>query len=317
VCHAGCLSPRLGKPSRSVRRRGLALAAALLAAGHARATPLPREWVPDTARWVAHVNVETLRASQAGRQIQESSALRARLAAHRERLGADPLRDFSGVTLFGDGAAPERWAALVSGNFDATAMQSRWRAHPGYAEKRAGTFTLRHWQDRARGTPLWGCFWTGRLLVLASAEPLLVEALDALAGRRPSLKTGKPRVALPAASPAALLVGGLEGDCRLTDDPLAANLLATTESATCAVVENAGRMVGSATLNATDADSAGQMAQVLRGLLVSSLLTTDAPALTRLVEGARIAAEGRVLRVGFSCPAGDAAALLDACLPVP
>lgn len=293
----------------------------LLAAPRLEASALPKSQITGDAKWVMHLDMERFAPSQTCRLLASGrnggKSFQVLLNRYRTLLGIDPLKDIAGLTLYGTEVTGNRGTALISGALNPQAITRQLSSYPKYEVRTYGKLKLQSWIDRATGRPLWACFYTTRLLILASDESAVLSAAATLDGSRASLATGTS-LALPLKT--------LRDGCFFTavsrgyagapgEDPVKAMILRSTESAVMQLSETSGMVDGSILLRAVSPDTALQIHQVLKGLMVAANLSDEASPLARLAGMSDISRNDQVVTMKLRCPASDAADLLSTSIP--
>jgi hypothetical protein len=280
----------------------------------APAGPLPREQTPASAKWLMHLDIERFAPSQTCALLMadqnRNGRLQQQLAVYRQMLGIDPLKDLKHLTLYGEQLAGNRGAALLSGSLNSNTILARLRSHSGYATRKLGSRTIHTWPGPDAGAEMCACFFARDLLVVASDEAMLRGALDVLNGKAASLATGKSALPVPAGA-GAFFLAALEGYTDAGNEPVKAFLLKNTKTATVEIGEAKGTVNGRLVLVAPSVEAAGQIEQILNGLVVSAGLASDQSGLAKLAEMSRISSEGKSVALALSCPAQDAAKVLE------
>ncbi len=278
------------------------------------AGPLSKSQLPATAKWVMHIDVERLAASQACAILTNNPAIgkafTAQLARYRALLGGNPLTDLRNVTLFGEDTTGNRGVALVAGNIR---PESVTRVISGYSQYRAvrwDKWTLHKWRDAASGTEMNACFHSPRLLIIGSDESGVTGALNVLGGAKPSLAKGKGLLAVPAPRDGVFLTAATRGYAGSDDEPFRAMILRNTDSATVQIGETAGKVDAAMVLNAVSPDAALQIEQILNGLIVTASLSNDKTGLAQLAAMSSVDRADRSVSLHLNCPSYQAAVLL-------
>lgn len=300
----------------------LQLAALIVSAAVVSAAPLPRAQVTGDAKWVIHLDMEQFAPSQTCRLMMSgksgSKSLQTLVNHYQSLLGVDPLRDIAGLTLFGTEITGNRGTALINGTLNYRAITRQFSSYPQYATKSYGKLNLQTWMDKTTGRPLWACFYSTRQLLIASDEGSILSSAATLDGSRASLATAKT-VTLPAVATreGTFFTAITKGYAGSNADPVKAMILKSTEAATLQLAEKKGIVDGLILLRAITDDTAGQIHQVLNGLIVSATLTDSASPLAKLASMSEVAQEGRNVSLKLRCPASDAADILAATLLTP
>jgi hypothetical protein len=292
--------------------------AVVLSALTAAAGPLSKAQIPATAKWVMHVDIDRLAASQTCAVLTNNPAtgkafLNA-IARYRTLLGVEPLRDLHQVTLYGEDVTGNRGVALISGNLRADTLTRSLSAYPQYRATPWGAWTLHKWRDRSSGTEMNACLYSSRLLIIGSDESGVAGALNVLSGAKPNLIKGKSKLAFPRPRDGVFFTAASRGYEGAEQDPLKAMILRNTDSATLQIGEKAGRVDAGLLLNASSPEAAQQIEQILNGLVLTAALSGDSNGLARLAGLSEVSCQDRSVGLQLQCPARDAAAALAAAL---
>jgi len=287
----------------------------VMAGSHLHAAPLPKSQVSGDAKWVVHLDMEQFAPSQTCRLLMGaksgSKSFQSILNHYQTLLGVDPLKDISGLTLYGTEITGNRGTALISGALNYRAITKQFSSYPQYATRTYGKLTLHTWMDKATGRPLWACFHTTRLLILASDEGSVLNAVATIEGSRTNLTNAKT-VAIPMQTlrQGAFFTALSKGYAGSDSDPVKALILKNTEAAAMQLSENRGIVDGSILLRAISPEAATQIHQILNGLMVSASLTDSSSPIAKLAEMSEISQNEKDVSLKLHCSASDAASIL-------
>jgi hypothetical protein len=292
-----------------------------LSAAAGVAGPAPKSQIPAGAKWVLHLDMERFAPSQTCRSLLaqkdgNGQSFQGLLARYRALLGVDPLRDLSGVTAFGEHVTGNRGVALLSGALNPKAVATRLSGYPSYRTRSTGKLTVHSWLDKNSGSTLFACFYTTRLLLMASDEAGLAGATAVLDGSKSSLADDSS-LPFPAPRPGAFLTAVTRGYAGANPDPIKALILRGTDTATLQLAENRGLVDGALALTAISPDTAFQIHQILNGLIVSASFSDTASPLAKLAEMSEVKRQDRNVTLSLRCPAQEAAGVLAATLLAP
>ena len=300
-----------------------ALITLILAAGLSlQAAPLPRAQVAGDSKWVIHLDMEQFAPSQTCRLLMNgrngTKSFQTMLNHYRTLLGVDPLKDLTAITLYGREVTGNRGTALISGSLNPKTITQQFSTYPKYATKTYGKLNLQTWMDKSTGRPLWACFYTTRLLILASDESSILDATATLGGAKPNLATGRA-VVLPMQTvrDGAFFTAVTKGYAGSNTDPIKAMILKSTDTATLQLFEKSGIVDGTILLRAISSDAALQIHQVLNGLIVAANLSDSDSPLAKLAGLSEISRDDRTVALRLHCPATEAAGILAAAMLTP
>jgi hypothetical protein len=225
------------------------------------AAPLDPAQIPASAKWLAHADIEAIRASETGKTVfaRIEADHGAHLKAAKRMFSINPIADLNGITLFGDGK-PEQAVALIHGNFDRTHLEELVAAAEDYSKDTYSGITVHNWKDK--GTVQHAAFASDHLLVFSRQAGLLHQALDTLK----SGSSAEPDPFFTAEGGSPLIAGSANlAGIDLPGDE--ARLLRMAKSLHIAANENEGRFtirLGAGTADATNAD---RLRRILDGVI--------------------------------------------------
>ena len=145
--------------------------------------------IPASAKWVLHLDMDAMRASETGKAVFERIEREhgTKLQALKRISSVHLLNDLHDLTLHGDGK-PEHGVALVSGTFDQAHMVDVVKASDDYAAETYAGVVIHSWKDKNQTQH--AAFANDGLLVFSRQDDALKQELDVL-------KTGNPAPADP------------------------------------------------------------------------------------------------------------------------
>lgn len=154
------------------------------------------------ARWIGHVDVQAFHDSQIyGLMLEadEHKQIELGLSHLFTTEGIDLFRDVRGATAYGLGAGDKEGVVLIDTTAGAEPALARWYEKLAAKPVEIGGQLCMQWGDEGR--PAYSCLRTApdtgeRLLVVSHSRDGIEQALDVLAGERPSLAS-QPSAALP------------------------------------------------------------------------------------------------------------------------
>lgn len=294
----------------------------LATAASLQAAPLPKSQIAGDAKWVIHLDMEQFAPSQTCRLLMNSKggskSLQSIMTHYQTLLGVDPLKDISGLTLYGTEITGNRGTALINGALNHQAITLQFSSYPQYAVRTYGKRQLQTWTDKGTGRPLWACFYTTRQLILASDEESVLSAAAILDGSRPNLSNSKTAsLPMQAVRQGTFFTAISKGYAGSHSDPVKALILKNTEAAVMQLSEKGKMVDGSILLRAVSPDTANQIHQILNGLILSSTLTDSASPLAKLAAMSEVSQNNSDVLLKIQCPANEAADILSATLLTP
>ena len=282
------------------------------AAPAGQTTPLNRGWVSARAEWVVHVDAEAWNASTIGRFVMDHAEKfdldLDELEDFERETGLDPLTDLLGVTVYGWGAgdqeqvvvvavttakADEALARLEESGESRTLFIGGSEVHtvPGNGE------VLVHLRPAARADR--------RVAVVSEQEETLAHALAVIEGREAALTVGpKPALVAPRTGSFIFVAASCIDD--LPDVQAASEVMRLAEACVIDLGEHEGLVQAYGTASAANTEDAGNITQIIRGILALGALMFDregemAP-LRALVDATDVQTHDNRVTVGIRFP---------------
>ncbi len=299
------------------------IAALTLSTALTAAASLSPRLVPDTARWVMHLDMAALKASTVGATLFEAGLngdAERQLASAKALTGIDLREDIDGLTVFGASQTGDDGVMVMTGRFEADRLTGLAQALEGYSTATHGDLTIHSWVDESSGQRQYGVILDGETLMLSQHSERLQQALDVRMGKAAAVgQAGAEGLDLQSiAIPGTLF--GIVADLRQLDfsgNPMLAAadgteriMLHVSESVTDGVSV-------SAAVERQTPKQATELEKMLRGLLIMGAMQVqqEQPALAELLQAIQIRTAGRSLNLKFRYPADKLAALVRSSLP--
>ena len=286
----------------------------------APAAPLDRKDVPDEAAWVMHADIAAVRNSGLGGYIDSvlrRPDMQRQINGFQTAYGFDPRRDLTGVTAYGLEPADPQGApngiAIFRGTFDPARMKTVTAGLQGYEETAHGGSRILSWKDAASGGQRqYGCAHASGAVLLGARLNEMRTALDVLEGRRASLgpKSALQKLITPA--PGVLALGAV-ARIRAGKGGFEHPVLAAASSArtgTFGVREKDGNVLLDSYLRMEDATAAQQLADLFRGYLALSALSTQDPLAAEAARAAVVTQDGPMCGLRMRVPSAQLVAWL-------
>jgi hypothetical protein len=288
----------------------LTLTAALLfAASRAAAGPLDASRVPAAARWVVHLDQEAVRGSALRPVLDEAAShpkVAPKLALLEALTGLDPQEDMRGVTIVGGEGGERQATVLVAGRFEREKLLLILRAMDGYEESSYGGHTIHSWPDKSRSRPprMYGCFVGEELAVIGGHLAGVRQVLDTIDGKADAAAASPLWEGLLTAEGRPLALAAAREVRHLQDLEEKAAVLRHVESLFLLLEETQDGFVLGGRLQATTAEAAGKIRQVLLGLqALVELSDEQEPALREFAASLAVAVEGSSVSARGAVPA--------------
>lgn len=248
------------------------------------------------ARWVAHVDVEALAASELHAALAEDGELRLEDEVEElKELGLEPLKDLRSVTVYSVDPRSEHAVVLLVGNANVDGALERLKGREGYREERVEGQPVHVWGGDG------GAWYAAvlrregsqdRLVVQSDDRASLVLACGVLEGRAEHLAVGED----PAATTGAVLRARPEegsilfaaATTRLAELPgleLASNVVKLADDVVFDLGEARGELFARLRVDARTEKEARQVQQVLQGAAaLLALVGGEDPEVGRVVQ---------------------------------
>lgn len=262
----------------------------------AGAAPLDTQLVSADANWLFHFNARGFWDTQLGTLAIDSMDERVhrRLDGMAALLGTDPVSDIFGVTLYGKDADQANAVAVISGRFDREKLLSLLRMKENYQEFEHDDHVIYKWDQHH------GVFAAEDTIILSQSRSALETALEVFLRKEPNI-TDKDKFSIVRQAPdGAVVTAYMQGLSQVARDHGRAAILRNTDSLFMYASEQAGMLNVSAMAQSKDIESAGQMVQVVRGMLALAMLNPDMADLGKMLSHVDIQVDGRMLFLDFS-----------------
>lgn len=274
--------------------------------GGAMAAPLNQGHVSADAKWVLHVDVDSLKSTQVGQILMQrltSGQENNKLNALAAMLGTDLRKDLSGVTLFSVSDREEDGVVVLNGRFNTTQLDTIVKANKDYSESTVNGVTVRSWTDEKKNKKSYGAIVSDKMIVMSGGEAAIKAALTAIGGSAPSLVSKKnPALDLDGANSAVVIAAADMASIKSKKPN--AQTFKQAKSAAASVAEQGADMVGHVTLQTDSAENAQHMADAVRGIVALVQLDdkTD-PKTKEAIAGTKVDLKGTTLDVTLRMPA--------------
>ena len=312
--------------------RRLAMAALILAASCAPtlAGPFKKEQVPDSAGWVAHVDVQAFLTSQVGKfaleEARKQEAFNAALGFLQQAFAFNPLMDLKGVTVYGQRLGDDVGVAILDALLSQEKILPALQANETYKSTEYGKHTLHQWSDAPKpvrdkdsgeitsyvpGKKQVGCFYDNNTVVLGSNMNAVQKALDVLDGKGGNMAK-KPLAGLGESPKGTFIVaaaGAIEMPGSDSGKP-EAMILRQIAGAALHAGEADGKLFVDLTGTIKTAERAVKVAQIIQGVVAfGQVMMQERPDIPALGEKVDVTAEGTTVRVKAVAPSDSVSKL--------
>lgn len=291
-----------------------ALLTAVLFAGlvAAPADPLNRAQVPADARWVVHLDVDALRASQIGTNLLQGivadEAAKVKAKASLDLPGI--VRGTRALTIYGadyESGSQGKGILLWQGVAEIEQIANAYLIQQAEAAKSGGS-EIKRVQEKpfpvyAIGDDIHAAVRPGTGLILGRSVDQIETAVKVLEGKANSLSGSTAFNNFPSLSGNILFLAFTDAFGKDANIPAQANVLKLTNGGRLAISEVAGRVEIQLILNARDEEATANIQQVVQGILALATLTqSENPELQDLIRRTTLKVEGRQVLLNLSVP---------------
>jgi len=289
-----------------------ALAAAILLglATLVNAAPFDPGVVAADAKWVVHLDVDSMRSSAVVKKAYQEFVEKCPIAKialpmldnSRTLIGMDPRKDLQGVTLYGSQIGKHEGVLIVFADADRELLTKKVKKAPGYESSTHGSYELHSWthKDRRGKRPVTGAFYNDKVMVFSGSKAEVKAALNVMAGKTPGLTC---KVLAAKVAPGTNVLARAVGIDKV-ETPCKSKLAKQIESVSIAVGEKNERSFLHVNVVAKSAEVAKQMGQVAEGIRALGMLhAIEHPKDKQLVEGIKVKVAGKTATVKNSAPA--------------
>lgn len=294
-------------------KRFACLITAVLVTASTLAGPFRKENVSSDAKWILHLDVENLLATQLGaffgREFVDKQLAKPVRDIEQQFGIVFDWREIKSVTAYGtdfNKALQGSGVLLIEGFDFAGALDA---VVEKLSAQGAGNAPLQKLQVEpfpiysARGE-VFGAPVGDRLFLLSKSKEQLGRARDVAAGKAANLSKGNSFATLADAPKGFLLAAVADGFQSAAKLPPPAQGLKNAESGQVVAGEKADKVFVNLALNAKTAESASQMQQVLQGLLALATLNQEQNKdLATLVQGLKVSGAEKTVSVNLELPA--------------
>jgi len=272
------------------------------------AGPLDPAQVAAGAKWVAHVDLEALRASQFGGLLLgelKTDAAQAKIAAFKAIFAFDPVQDIKSLTVFGDKTSPQNGVAILKGAFDPEKVLVLLRANDSYKASDYGSHAVHTWTDDKSGAPEkthWGCFHSAGMAVIAGTRERLVEAIDVLDGKGAAQPADSRLKRLLPKEQGVVMAAALQGIADGEALPPEANMLQNADGASLGLWEDNQKTTLEVKVEAKTVEAATAMQQMVQGLLAFGAVNQNPdPLAAAITQSAKVTTDDRTVMLRIQC----------------
>jgi len=283
-------------------------AVALFLAAPAYPGAIPVKIVPESARWVAHLDMEKFTATELFGYLEKDGKFEIKTRDLDRWLKMDPVKDIKGVTVFGFGPGDKQVAFVVEGKLDKAGLIAKAESEKDVQKTAYGAYTV--YSGDGDGC---GAFITDTMVVFAEDRALVEKVLDTAAGKAKDFG-GTPLHASLKDVPAGAFVSGVLPDLTALGKEIGQSKVLDQASGLFFLAqEKSGQLVLRLQVTAASPESAKNMADVVQGLIAMGRLGGNEGEMARMasmLDGLQVKLDGKVVRIDFARPSKEIADLL-------
>lgn len=294
----------------------LTLAGTLAVAGTALAGPLQKEHIAADAKWLLHLDVDSMLQTGLGQWFAKAildQELAKPTRELKDKFSIDfDWRQIHSLTAYGTQIKPkgEPSGVLLIEGFDfgkaLDAVIERFdAASPGGADRPLQKTQEEKGAVYALKNQAYGVALPGNRFLVGRPQDEVRKARDVMRGTAPNLGSSKTAVAVPDTAKSGFLVGSVHGLEQVSLPPQAQGLK-NVDGAQLVLGEKAENVFLRLALNTKDEESATQIQQALQGLLAMATLSqSENPKVQKLTQAAKVAGMEKLVTVKLELPAAE------------
>jgi hypothetical protein len=174
------------------------LLASALSPVAAQADPLATGTIPDSARWIIHLNIDAARGTPLwdlgrARFVEpQRAAIDQKVRTIEMITGLKLPQDLHDVTLFGTSYDDTSICFYIHAPFNQETTTTFLKNDPEFTTQDHNGHTIITWRDKDHDRLIYSCFVAGDVAMVSPSVRMLGLALDTLDGKSPSLKPMSP-----------------------------------------------------------------------------------------------------------------------------
>jgi hypothetical protein len=269
---------------------------------------IPSSIVPESARWVAHLDMEKFVATDLYGLLEKSGKFQIKTRDLDRSLKMDVTKDVKDVTLFGLGPDEKDIVIAVAGKLDKAGIIAMIEAEKDHQKTAYGAYTIYSGDGDECGA-----FINDDLIVFSENRSALEKVLDTAGGKAKNF-AGTPLSASLKSVPAGAFLGGVLPDLSgLGKEIDRSKVLEKASGLFFMAQEKGANIMLSLHVTANSSESAKDMADVVQGLIAMARLggrEGEMAKIASLLDGLQVKLDGKVLRLDFERPSKEIADLI-------
>jgi hypothetical protein len=291
----------------------VAMLVVICLSGMTWAAPLDMKQVGADAKWLAHLDVDAIRAASMSKNVHDFIMEKHPEAAeHLEHFKAiwhfSPCEDLFGLTIWGAQLKPDTGVLIVHAKVDRAFLEGKAQEAPEHAETKHGKYTIHSWRDKhpmgpKHGRMVSGVFAKDDVIIFGKLDEVKA-ALDVFDGAKPNL-AGKNSV-LAAEVPAGATVVARVTDVADVELPCKSPVVKKIDSLSLAWGEKDGQVFMQAKAVVKDTETAEQIKTIVEGFGAMAKMTHgNDPEAMKILNAAKLTVDGTALMLTWSAPADE------------
>ncbi len=279
----------------------LALALGLIAAPAGGEESPQKSAVPADAQWAIHIDMQRLASSAMFKGLLEENGpakMKGKADHFLGKLKIDPMKDLSGITVFGRANKDEDAVVALKGKFDKAHLLGLIKAEESHREIPYGNYTIYSWDGDDFGT-----FAGDDLVLLSGKEESIKAALDTL-GKGKGDVTAFPFLArVLKESPNAIFTAAVNSISAMIGEKGKPVILSKMRQVGGAISESGENVNLKVSIGAESAQVAKDVEQAIRGLIAMASLQLEDAEAQSIAKSIKIDVAGENVHIEASYPA--------------
>jgi len=241
-------------------RLSVIMAAVLVLAAFVTAGTVNLNNIGADAAWFSHFDMQKFDGS-AMEKLANSRGLAEKCEKIKTHLGLDPIKDITGVTVYGSINAPQKGVVIVNGTLDVEKLSKLAQSQSKSSTSEYEGLTIIGWKGW-KGEMKSGCFYDANTLVMSKDIDSLKAAIDVLAGKAKNISKGGCIT-----SQDAILQVYMADASSISDKSDHLMFLANVKKTLLAIGQKDSDVFSELIMQADNADNALLLNQMIQGLL--------------------------------------------------
>jgi hypothetical protein len=269
---------------------------------------IPASLVPDSARWVVHLDMEKFVTTGLYSLLDKDGAFQVKSRDLNRWVKMNLVKDVKSVTVFGLGPGENDIVFAVAGNLDKAGIIALAEADENHQKTAYGAYTIYSTDSNENGA-----FINDRLIVFSEGRAALEKVLDTAGGKAKDFAGTPLNASLKEVPSTAFLSGVLPDLSGLGKEINQSKVFQKAQGLFFLAQEKQDALQVRLQVTTDSPESAKNMADVVQGFIAMAKLGGDQEDMARissLLEGVQFKVDGKVFRLDFERPTKDVAELL-------